>query len=92
MKELRELETITIIMKAMAHPSRLFIIRALGDREHCVCELAEMVKIDQSTMSKHLSILKNAGIVEGRKENNQVYYSLLRPCLLDVMQCVIKNP
>ncbi|MDD2227931.1 MAG: metalloregulator ArsR/SmtB family transcription factor [Candidatus Cloacimonetes bacterium] len=91
MRNQSELDIIAVIMKAMAHPTRLFIIRALDGQEHCVCELTEMVGIDQSTMSKHLSILKNAGIVEGRKENNQVYYRLIRPCLLDVMQCVMKK-
>lgn len=92
MRNQSELDIIAVIMKAMAHPTRLFIIKALGDHEHCVCELTEMVGIDQSTMSKHLSVLRNAGIVESRKENNQVYYALIRPCLLDVMQCVLKKP
>ena len=92
MNEQTELDLIAVIMKAMAHPTRLFIIRKLGKQEHCVCELTQMVGIDQSTMSKHLAVLKSAAIVESRKENNQVYYRLIRPCLLDVMQCVLKKP
>ncbi len=77
-------------MKAMAHPTRLFILDKLHEKEHCVCELQELIGIDMSTVSKHLSVLKNAGIVETRKHNNQVFYSLLCPCVLDVYQCMIE--
>ncbi|RPJ48319.1 MAG: transcriptional regulator, partial [Candidatus Latescibacterota bacterium] len=48
------------IIKAMAHPTRLFIVDELARGERCVCDLAEMVGADVSTVSKHLSILRNA--------------------------------
>jgi len=51
------------ILKALAHPTRLFLVDRLSRREHCVCELVELVGVDFSTVSKHLSILKNAGFV-----------------------------
>jgi DNA-binding transcriptional ArsR family regulator len=51
------------IMKALAHPSRLFIVDELSRGERCVCELTEMIGADVSTVSKHLALLKNAGIV-----------------------------
>jgi DNA-binding transcriptional ArsR family regulator len=76
------------ILKAMAHPSRLFIIEKLSERAHCVCELTEMIGADTSTVSKHLSILKNAGIISDRKEGTMVYYSLKAPCLLKFLGCV----
>jgi DNA-binding transcriptional ArsR family regulator len=76
------------ILKAMAHPSRLFIIEKLSERAHCVCELTEMIGADTSTVSKHLSILKNAGIISDRKEGTMVYYSLMAPCLLKFLGCV----
>ena len=50
------------IIKAMAHPSRLLIIDRLAEHEYCVCELQQMVGADMSTVSKHLSVLKNAGM------------------------------
>ena len=51
------------IIKAMAHSTRLFIIDELSKDEKCVCELQEMIGDDFSTVSKHLTILKNAGCI-----------------------------
>ncbi len=76
------------IIKAMAHPTRLLIIDALSHQEYCVCELTEMVGADTSTVSKHLSILKNAGIVSDVKRNQMVFYSLSMPCVLNFLNCI----
>ena len=76
------------IIKAMAHPSRLFIVDELSRQERCVHELTEMVGADVSTVSKHLSVLKNAGIVQDEKRGAQVYYSLKVPCVLKFFSCV----
>jgi DNA-binding transcriptional ArsR family regulator len=77
------------IVKAMAHPSRLFIVDELAKNgERCVCELTEMVGADISTVSKHLAVLKNAGIVTDEKRRNQVFYRLRVPCIMDFFRCV----
>jgi len=76
------------IMKAMAHPSRLFILEELSKGERCVCELTDMIGADTSTVSKHLSLLKNAGIVDTDKRGTQVYYRLATPCVLNFFGCV----
>ena len=77
------------IIKAMAHPTRLFIVDELArSDERCVCELTEMVGVDMSTVSRHLAMLKNAGIVEDQKRGAQVYYSLRVRCVLDFFECV----
>ncbi|MCE5268041.1 MAG: metalloregulator ArsR/SmtB family transcription factor [Planctomycetaceae bacterium] len=76
------------IVKAMAHPTRLFIVDELARGERCVCELTEMVGVDMSTISRHLAMLKNAGIVEDRKRGAQVYYSLRVRCVLNFFECV----
>lgn len=76
------------IVKAMAHPSRLFIIDQLAEGEHCVCELTEMIGADKSTVSKHLSVLKDAGIVENEKRGLQVYYTLRVPCITSLFTCI----
>ena len=76
------------IMKALAHPSRLMMVDELSDGERCVCELTDMVGADISTVSKHLSVLKEAGIVASRKEGVQVYYRLETPCILDIFSCI----
>ncbi|MDY0152056.1 MAG: metalloregulator ArsR/SmtB family transcription factor [Candidatus Cloacimonas sp.] len=83
-------EQMAIIMKAMAHPTRLYIMDQLNENEYCVCELQEKIGADMSTVSKHLSVLKHAGIVGSRKVNNQVFYKLLCPCVLDVYKCVVE--
>ena len=59
------------IMKALSHPTRLFIVHQLAKTETCVCELAEMVGADISTISKHLLIMKHAGIVSSEKTRHQ---------------------
>lgn len=76
------------IIKAMAHPTRLFLVDMLSKKEHCVNELTEMVGADVSTVSKHLTILKGAGIVRDEKRGAQVYYSLKVPCVLNFFACV----
>lgn len=76
------------VVKAMAHPTRLFIVDVLSRGERCVCELTDMVGADISTVSKHLSVLKNAGIVRDDKRGSQVYYSLRVPCIMNFFDSV----
>lgn len=76
------------IIKAMAHPSRLFFVTKLQEREHCVQELAELTDADVSTASKHLSLLKNAGILQDEKRGSKVWYSLKTPCVLGFIECL----
>ena len=76
------------IIKAMAHPSRLAMIDALAEGERCVCDLQRLVGSDLSTVSKHLSLMKSAGIVTDRKEGVQVFYRLRVPCILRFFDCV----
>jgi DNA-binding transcriptional ArsR family regulator len=76
------------IIKAMAHPTRLFIVDQLSRSEKCVCELRDMIGADISTISKHLSVLKNAGIVIDEKRGSQVFYNLRVPCVLNFFSCV----
>jgi len=76
------------VIKAMAHPTRLFIVDRLSSREHCVCELTEMIGQDVSTVSRHLSLLRNAGIIHDEKRGTQVFYRLRMPCVLSFFSCV----
>jgi DNA-binding transcriptional ArsR family regulator len=82
------LEARVRIIKALAHPSRLFMVEELARGKRCVCELTEMVGADISTVSKHLSLLKSAGIVRDEKRGNQVWYELRCPCVLGFFDCV----
>ncbi|GMU39061.1 MAG: winged helix-turn-helix domain-containing protein [Phycisphaerae bacterium] len=76
------------IAKALAHPSRLMILEALENREVCVCDLTELVGADQSTVSKHLAVLKQAGLVEDRKAGVMVFYKLKVCCLQGFWDCL----
>jgi len=76
------------VLKALSHPTRLCIVNELAKNEKCVCELQELIGDDISTISKHLSILKQAGIIEDRKEGLRVYYRLRLKCLPMFLSCV----
>jgi len=84
----RQLEVRARIIKAMAHPTRLFIVEELAKGPLCVSELTGMIGADVSTVSKHLSILSNAGILSHEKRGNQVFYRLQTPCILKFFGCV----
>ncbi len=76
------------IMKALAHPTRLFIVDELSRGERCVCELRDMIGADVSTVSRHLTVLREAGVVEDEKRGLQVWYRLRVPCILNFFGCV----
>ena len=76
------------IAKAMAHPTRLMLLEALDGQEVCVCDLTDLVAADQSTVSKHLAVLKQAGLVEDRKEGVMAYYRVKVCCLQDFFACI----
>ena len=73
------------IAKALAHPSRLLILDALGQGEMCVCDLTQLVAADQSSVSKHLSVLKGAGLVEDRRDGTMMIYRVKPRCLESVL-------
>jgi len=87
-KEKERYEELARILKALAHPSRIFIVEELAKGERCVCELVEMIGDDFSTISKHLALLKNAGLVANEKKGSNVYYSLRIKCLDQLLNCV----
>jgi len=76
------------VAKALAHPSRLLILDAITEGEKCVCELTALVDADQSTVSKHLAILKQAGIIEDRKEGPRIFYRARIHCLKGLWDCI----
>lgn len=84
----KDFEARAAIMKALAHATRLMMIEELSRGERCVCELRALAGCDLSTVSKHLALLKNAGIVEDEKRGKQVYYRLRVPCVLNFFHCL----
>src|SRR3972149_5612397 len=88
-KSLAKYEARAKIIKAMAPPTRLFLVDELAKNgERCVCELTKMVGVDMSSVSRHLAVLKNVGIVEDERRGAQVYYRLRVRCVLDFFECV----
>lgn len=75
------------IIKALAHPTRLFIVEELARGERCVCELTDLIGVEMPTVSRHLGQLKAAGILEGEKRGAQVFYRLRVPCVLNFFKC-----
>ena len=76
------------IIKALAHPTRLFIVDELSRGERCVCELTDLIEAEMPTVSRHLSVLRNAGILEDEKRGSQVFYRLRVPCVLNFFKCI----
>jgi len=64
------------LLKALSDEIRLRLIRVLLDVEWCVCELADALEVEQSNLSRHLAVLKHAGLVRARKEGKWVYHHI----------------
>ncbi len=79
----------TQITRALANPIRLKIIDQLDpDQEKCVCELVESLGCDQPSVSKHLAVLRNAGLVGFRQDGTRMLYRLKTPCVKDFLACI----
>lgn len=88
MKNCNLIDEKAFVFKALSHPSRLYIVEALAKGEKCVCEFVEEIKADVSTISKHLTVLKQAGIIESEKRGKWVFYKLTFTCLTGFISCI----
>ena len=75
---MNEIEDYTKVFKALADKSRARILKLLEGNELCVCQIREVLGLKQATVSKHLSVLRNAGLVEARRDGTWAFYSLSR--------------
>jgi ArsR family transcriptional regulator len=87
-KTRKQYEARAKIAKALAHPSRLLMLDLLQEQEMCVGELTAEVDADQSTVSKHLAILRDVGLVDVRKEGSSSYYRVACGCLGGFFSCM----
>jgi ArsR family transcriptional regulator len=76
------------ILKGIAHPIRIAVVQMLADKEICACEIAEQFTWDRTTVSKHLALMRGLGIIESRRDGQNIYYRLKMPCLLTVLECI----
>jgi ArsR family transcriptional regulator len=76
------------VFKALGHSSRLLIVDVLSHGERCVAELTELIGCDTSTVSNHLAVLRNVGIVADERRGQQVFYRIATPCVTKVFGCL----
>lgn len=76
------------LMKALSHPARLRIVDQLASGERCLCELQPLFEQDKSTLSRHISALRQVGIVSERREGARIYLRLATPCILQIFDCL----
>ncbi|KNY30293.1 ArsR/SmtB family transcription factor [Pseudobacteroides cellulosolvens] len=74
------------IFKALSHPTRLQILRILKEKPLCVCDILPMIESEQSNASQHLSVLRNQGIVESRKDGLMVIYKVKSPEIYQMIE------
>lgn len=79
-------QLISNIFKALAHPTRLQIVRLLKEKPLCVCDLLPLLESEQSNTSQHLSVLKNQGIVESKKDGLMVIYRIKCPEVYEMIE------
>jgi ArsR family transcriptional regulator len=74
------------ILKAIAQPTRLKILELLKDGERCVCEIYPALKQEQPSISKHLNLMKRAGVLDSRKDGLRIIYWIKAPEVLDILR------
>ncbi len=74
---------IIAVLKALAHENRIRILNLLAESELCVCELENILQVNQSNASRHLSKLKQVDLIKGRKKAQWIYYSLNKKLLAE---------
>jgi ArsR family transcriptional regulator len=79
------------VFKALGHPARVLIVRCLLEGEHCVCDLVESAGLGWSTVSRHLAVLREAGVIADEKRGLRVFYRLTLPCVGRFIAC-LENP
>jgi ArsR family transcriptional regulator len=83
-----DVEQRTAVFKALGHPARLRMVDALGEGELCVCDLVKIAGLQWSTVSRHLAILKDAGVVDDERRGKQIFYRLTLCCVADMNRCL----
>lgn len=76
------------VFKALGHPGRMAIVHALGNGEVCACELAAVAGVGASTASRHLGVLRQAGLIADERRGQQIFYRLTCPCVLTFAHCL----
>ena len=81
-------ESQVAILKALTHPVRIAILYILRDNEHCVCHLSAYLGFRQAYISQQLSVLREAGLIQDRRDGWNIYYRVVNPLIFDVLDAV----
>ena len=76
------------IAKAIGHPVRVAVIDFLQNGEQCVCDIAIRVGSERTNLSKHLSVMVAAGVLQSRKDGLKVIYKIKTPCIVRFLDCL----
>lgn len=91
-KDSKNIEQLAETFKALAHPIRLKIAIGLSQKKDCnVSKMVQKLEISQSSVSQHLKILKNSGVVKSERRGNEICYSLANDCIKKVLSCMGEN-
>ena len=85
---MKEYEKVSEILKALSHPVRLHIVEGLLKDECNVSQIQRDLGLPQSTISQHLRILKNVGIIKGRREGTKVCYKVINETVRKIMELI----
>jgi len=76
------------IIKALSHPTRLMFVNEIAKRERCVWDLTRLAGTKMPTVSRHLNVLKDAGILDDDKRGTQVFYHLRGRRIFEFFRCI----
>ena len=76
------------VLRAIGHPIRLAIVEILSGGEMCVCDIAKKVDAQRSNVSRHLSVMLRAGVLDVHKDGLKMIYELKTPCIRGFLSCV----
>ena len=84
----RALERAARVIKILGHPIRLRLLEALEDGERHVAELQEVTGVGQAMVSQQLGILRSDGVVDARRDGSRVYYRIVEPRVIKILDCI----
>ncbi len=88
--DLQPLDAQTQVFKVLTHPARLAILNILRDGEHCVCHMEAFLGLRQSYISQQLAVLREAGLVQDRRDGWNIFYRVVNPDIYQVLDAVQK--
>jgi DNA-binding transcriptional ArsR family regulator len=78
------------IFKALMHPARLSILEILREGEQCVCHIEAVLGCRQAYISQHLMVLREAGLVEDRRDGARIFYRVIKPEVFDLVDSAVR--